>query len=774
MEIFGSTDVANLPSAILSIKSKNGLSYSSANNRQGVLDFEIPSSLGYYLGSGVNLSFDLVFSSDDGVVHNIRPQESCGLQGMIDSLRVYTFDGTLVEECVEWATLSSVFMSHSVAQDRYNKSGRSKHLGITQAYTGDYDGVIPYSSPSALPITPTVPIPAADQVYQTQKIQLPLILSNLLNADQVIPVAFMGGGLRIRILLKPLEEWAILHGDDVNTTSYRFPSTFAARGAENPPDQMEGIIPANGEVEITDDNNTITLLATDGIFNLGLATNGYNDGGGLVAIPIAAVAKADIIIALNAVATALVTFNDSITDPASIFQISCRNATLADITLAGSLFETYFSGAGVPFPTGGIVIPSGTILEMSLLDVTLLVNPGTYTIPLAIAAMNSQFTSYTCNEVTAIDTTAGAGAYGVGTIDIINNSLAAGGNTATLVGTGSTFFSVFCDGLPAPTTLADPTLTATFDLLSGGGAGSVLTVALKPFAFVNNPKDLNSCPLKVGQKVKGLLTDNNWSNESPQIDTITTDGTNIILTFVSNWFNTDPASIVNGFVRVSLDGTENLQYNMSEISLQVPIVSVPPSYQVALQGAVGSAEGMTIDMKAFQMVRTNAQAGQTLTANALPFISTKAKSLISIPYIVGGATLQTRWCADNLNNLRLTKYYYSYENVRHPERGVEADATRQGSLNQELLFELQKGFNYGLTKLENFNGFADTYNTRTFFLSRALGQFGSTYNTINKNIELTTESTSTVGGVENSCVLNHFSCCVNQLVMMPTGVILMR
>ncbi len=60
MEVFGSTDVKNLPSAILQIRSKNGLSYSSANNRQGVMDFEIPSSLGYFLGSGVNLSFDML------------------------------------------------------------------------------------------------------------------------------------------------------------------------------------------------------------------------------------------------------------------------------------------------------------------------------------------------------------------------------------------------------------------------------------------------------------------------------------------------------------------------------------------------------------------------------------------------------------------------------------------------------------------------------------------------------------------------------------------
>ena len=213
---------------------------------------------------------------------------------------------------------------------------------------------------------------------------------------------------------------------------------------------------------------------------------------------------------------------------------------------------------------------------------------------------------------------------------------------------------------------------------------------------------------------------------------------------------------------------------MTNISLQVPIVSVPANYQKALSEAVVSPEGMVMDMKAYQVVRTNVTTGTALSNNALPFIATKAKGIISIPYVVSNSDFQTQYCANNLSPLRMTKTWYQYENVRHPERMIETDKTRQGSLDQQLLFEQQKAYNYCLGKLASFNGYSNLYRDKTFFLGRSLGQFGSVYDTINKNVVLATESTSSAGGVAEPIVFNHYASSVNQIRMVPGGVILLK
>ena len=89
----------------------------------------------------------------------------------------------------------------------------------------------------------------------------------------------------------------------------------------------------------------------------------------------------------------------------------------------------------------------------------------------------------------------------------------------------------------------------------------------------------------------------------------------------------------------TLIGAGVVQYSLKNVSLELPVITPPPSYVVALQKAITSEGGMRMDMKSFSLVRSNIQAGQTLVSMNLPFVSTRAKGLISIPHQVVSPSL---------------------------------------------------------------------------------------------------------------------------------------
>ena len=98
MELFTSTQTQHLPQSVLSVKSKNGLNYSSSSGSNPVIDFELAGSIGYYLAEDVVLSFDFEYTSSDGIVYNLRPQNNQSLAGMINQLSIYSLsDGVLLE-----------------------------------------------------------------------------------------------------------------------------------------------------------------------------------------------------------------------------------------------------------------------------------------------------------------------------------------------------------------------------------------------------------------------------------------------------------------------------------------------------------------------------------------------------------------------------------------------------------------------------------------------------------------------------------------------------
>jgi hypothetical protein len=213
-----------------------------------------------------------------------------------------------------------------------------------------------------------------------------------------------------------------------------------------------------------------------------------------------------------------------------------------------------------------------------------------------------------------------------------------------------------------------------------------------------------------------------------------------------------------------------IQYSMKNIALEVPVITPPPSYILALQKAMNSAEGMRLDMKGYQLVRSNVQSGTTLASMNLPFVATRAKGIVSIPHVVGATSYSTRNVAGNLDFLKISQYNYEYKGIKHPARSIDCNKARLGSLSQELIAEQHKSYDYCMPhKLLSFDGYKNLYKDKTFFLGRNLAIHNTTFNTVNTNLNLTVESTSTDGGAANAYNVNHYVSAIHSIVMTPEG-----
>jgi len=736
MEVFTSTDTAHLPQSVLSVKSKNGLNYASTSSTNPTIDFELPASIGYYLAEDLVLSFDFEYTSTDGNVYNLRPQNNGGMAGIINQLSIYSIqDGVLLEEIQDYHLLNGALMSHNNGSDKEMKDGTFKRLSKTEGYTNDYDDITPYVSPNSHPATPTTAY--APLEYQSQKIQLPIRLSTLLSASQVIPVGALGG-LRIRLQLNPPETFNQLHGYEVDDLV-----VVDSEGVDNFEyvDNSTLIYNAGQVLVITGVNHELELQPTGGA-----TTTLVLDAGNYT--------HAQLIDAINLELTAE-GIDDDIVVSLVGSDITYTNSSSDIYTISGNLQANNLSGTASIPANGGSSTSAITSLTTTLTPAF----SGTSTA--LIVALNAGITATLGANILVITSLDWDGDSWAMTLNNqgITTQFTLGGNLTTtlLAGASSYVISVANSNTLLP-------------VVATNGDATKLYLPQQNF-YLNNPSDISTCPFKVGSvlEVAGLST-------TSSIESIAPTATGIELTM-----NGDVNVAVRNLLAVAprkirtLIGAGVVQYSLKNVSLELPVITPPPSYVVALQKAITSDGGMRMDMKSFSLVRSNIQAGQTLVSMNLPFVSTRAKGLISIPHQVVSPSLLTRTGCDNFNLLRLTKYFYEYFSVKHPERGIDTDKARQGSLSQELMMENHKAYNYCFDdKLLSLDGFANGYKAKTFYLGRNLGVFNTTFNTINSNMNLTLEATSSAGGVESSLNMNHYCNAVNTLVMRAGGVSLER
>ena len=756
-QLFSATEIQHLPQSVLSIKSKNGLNAASTAGSSPVLDFDLHGSIGYYLASDLCLSFDFEYTSTDGVAYNLRPQNNMGLGGMIRQISIYSLqDGVLLEEIQDAHILNALLMSHNNGSDQDVQDGTFKRMSVTECYTNDFQEITPFVSPNAQPATPTASN-TGNATYQSQKIQLPIRLSSLLNSDQVIPLGALGG-LRIRLQLNPPSVFNMLHGDDVDGNVVALPS-------------------ASNLFEISAGNQTLVF----GDYFIYQAPGGNHFFTGTVG----GVASNQTMDTRNyeTLADLVVEIQDNLTlmgqsvtvavDAGSpLTRIIFTNGNAADVTLSGSFIQRMVTGQQ-DAPGPNLVVAAGAA------SAALFVSPLFVNIPVFIGgatAIASHLNDSLAAALGATDIVFTAPEW-----DSVNENW-----TATVAQNDPIIAEIEMSGslTDSGELFGDPTEPL---IVPAGGAGTndvvMLTAGreslntelllLHDSFYVNNPKSLNTCPFKIGTVLEGFNTAGASLGITPAITEMAVAPAGIKLTFATDVPEDIRTSLTKVTLKTKIADESVIQYSMKNIALEVPVITPPPSYVLALQKAMNSGEGMRLDMKGYQLVRSNVQNGTTLASMNLPFVATRAKGVVSIPHVVGATNFTSRNVANNLSLLNISEYNYEYHGIKHPARSIDCNKARLGSLSQELIAEQHKSYDYCMPhKLLSFDGYKDLYNSKTFFLGRNLAIHNTTFNTINSNLNLTIEATSTAGGSTSAYNVNHYVSAIHTIVMTPSGVTL--
>jgi len=756
-QLFSATEIQHLPQSVLSVKSKNGLNAASTAGSSPVLDFDLHGSIGYYLASDLCLSFDFEYTSTDGVAYNLRPQNNMGLGGMIRQISIYSLqDGVLLEEIQDAHILNALLMSHNNGSDQDVQDGTFKRMSVTECYTNDFQEITPYVSPNAQPATPTTSN-TGNATYQSQKIQLPIRLSSLLNSDQVIPLGALGG-LRIRLQLNPPSVFNMLHGDDVDGNVVASPSASNLFEVEAGHQTL-----VFGDYYIYQTVNHFFTGTVGGVGSTqNMTSRNYDDLADLV------VEIQDNLTLMGQSVTVAVDAGSPLT------RIIFTNGNAADVTLSGSFIQRMVTGQQ-DAPGANLVIAAGGT------SASLFVSPLFVNVPVFLGGAVGIATHLT-------DTIASA--LGNGTTDIVftapewdsvNENWTATvdqtrGGISEIEMSGSLTEGGYLFGDPTEPLVVPNAASGTNDVVmitAGRESLNTELLLLHDSFYVNNPKSLNTCPFKIGTVLEGFNTAGASIGITPAITEMAEAPAGIKLTFASDVPEAIRTSSTKVTMKTKIADESVIQYSMKNIALEVPVITPPPSYVLALQKAMNSGEGMRLDMKGYQLVRSNVQNGTTLASMNLPFVATRAKGVVSIPHVVGATNFTSRNVANNLGLLNITEYNYEYHGIKHPARSIDCNKARLGSLSQELIAEQHKSYDYCMPhKLLSFDGYKDLYNSKTFFLGRNLAIHNTTFNTINSNLNLTIEATSTAGGSTSAYNVNHYVSAIHTIVMTPSGVTL--
>lgn len=339
------------------------------------------------------------------------------------------------------------------------------------------------------------------------------------------------------------------------------------------------------------------------------------------------------------------------------------------------------------------------------------------------------------------------------------------------------------------TFIQDFTGSATLNMQLGGvveimdGASNIASWGKPSGIYLSNtefglcdPADLNTVPFVVGQQV--TCTDGAGDAfNTPPISNISVDAGKILITF-AGFFDPaggNPANGAGNFhsLQSSLSGIE---YKMDNVSLSVPVVTPPPSYIVAMQKAMASPDGLNMDIKTFALQRGSSFFGESRSTVLIPTVQTKVKGVISVPYVSQTGSFGRFDLCNMVIDSNINKYYWEYFNVKNPQQSI--DITRlatQGKISQELLWESDKSFASCFDEaIETFQAYDDAYESKTWFLGRALSQFNGYMVGRDANLQLVVEATSSAGTIGVNISWDNHLACMHTLNIKNDGVTLLQ
>ena len=291
-----------------------------------------------------------------------------------------------------------------------------------------------------------------------------------------------------------------------------------------------------------------------------------------------------------------------------------------------------------------------------------------------------------------------------------------------------------------------------------------------------DPADLNTVPFVVGQQL--TCTDGGGTQfNTPPISNISVDAGKILITF-AGFFDPPGGNPANGAGNFhSLQSTlSNIEYTMNNVSLSVPVVTPPPSYIVAMQKAMASEAGLNMDIKTFALQRGSSFQGESRSTVLIPTVQTKVKGVLSVPYVSQTGSFGRFDLCNMVIDSNINKYYWEYFNVKNPQQSI--DITRlatQGKISQELLWESDKSFASCFDEaIETFQAYDDAYESKTWFLGRALSQFNGYMVGRDANLQLVVEATSSAGTIGVNISWDNHLACMHTLNIKNDGVTLLQ
>ena len=177
---------------------------------------------------------------------------------------------------------------------------------------------------------------------------------------------------------------------------------------------------------------------------------------------------------------------------------------------------------------------------------------------------------------------------------------------------------------------------------------------------------------------------------------------------------------------------------------------------------IGSEEGLNLDIKTYDLVRNNIQAGQLINEQPIRTFSARSYAIMSLIIPNDSPTLLTD-DFDTLTTSKLKKYSYAIDGKKNPNRDVSVEMTTTSSnfISQQATFELQK-------TLESCGLVVRSLPVKSSFLiGRALGRYGGVFNLSEKNLTLRTEFNT---NTESLMALNYL-CSLRRLNVSNKGIV---
>ena len=233
------------------------------------------------------------------------------------------------------------------------------------------------------------------------------------------------------------------------------------------------------------------------------------------------------------------------------------------------------------------------------------------------------------------------------------------------------------------------------------------------------------------------------------------------ITFASTTF-TDSAEGNSVFYNEAtrVDFASSLNFKLTNVEMCLKQVNPPASYVNDMTKQMGSEEGLSLDVKTFDLVRSNIQAGQLVNEQPIRSFSNRVYSVLSVLVANDGDFIHQDSFISVGDGLK--KYSYAIDGKKNPNRDVETGLTTNNAhfINQQSTFELQKALeSCGITIRE-------LPVKKNFLVGRAMGRYGGVFNLKEHNLTLRTEYESAT----SSLLCLNYLCSLRRLNVSNKGI----